>query len=215
MTAADRFRVNEFLDAGAAFVKRFNVALVAIVVVVAMALFLWHSAKAEGERIGRGAAESVMRAMLADSSRVIESRVDARYQAIAFAEKAQTAAAASHQTARAKIVLVSDTVVQSPRHGYDRRLGPAGDRSGNRGERHAPSSRLRRDRTLPRAARRRLKRSGRVAAPRLARRGGAKAGAPLAVWIQVRRDRGRRRRRLAGLPSPLEAYHGRRQMEVL
>lgn len=115
MTAADRFRVNEFLDAGAAFVKRFNVALVAIVVVVAMALFLWHSAKAEGERIGRGAAESVMRAMLADSARVIESRVDARYQAIAFAEKAQTAAATTHQTARAKIVLVSDTVVRIAR----------------------------------------------------------------------------------------------------
>jgi hypothetical protein len=112
MTAADRFRVNEFLDAGAAFVKRFNVALVAIIVLAGAGVFLWHSAKAEGERIGRGAAESVMRAMLADSSRVIESRVDARYQAIAFAEKAQTAAAASHQTARAKIVLVSDTVVQ-------------------------------------------------------------------------------------------------------
>jgi hypothetical protein len=115
MTAADRARVNEFLDAGAAFVRRFNVALVMIIIVAAAGVFLWHSAKAEGERIGRGAAESVMRAMLADSARVIESRVDARYQAIAFAEKAQAAAAASHQTARAKIVLVSDTIVQIAR----------------------------------------------------------------------------------------------------
>jgi hypothetical protein len=108
MNAADRNRWRNTVDRVGDFVGRFQLAIM----LAACVLLVGYCAGFHGRRSGRDEAAAVMRAALADSSRVIEQRVDARYQAIAFAENASANARAIHQTARTKITVVSDTVVR-------------------------------------------------------------------------------------------------------
>lgn len=90
----------------------FNMVLVASLIVAGVG---YCTGQSHGEQIAREAATSTIRAALADSSQAIEARVNARYQAIAFAEKSRAAASDIHQQARTKIRVVSDTVLQVAR----------------------------------------------------------------------------------------------------
>lgn len=88
-----------------------NVFLACGAALAIVAGFSYCQGKSTGEAIARESAIAVMRLAIADSSKVIEARVDARYQAIAFQDKAVAAARDLHTTSRDKIRVVSDTVL--------------------------------------------------------------------------------------------------------
>lgn len=111
MTAAQRAAWNARVDVVAAFISRCNAALVVIAIALVIGVYLYRSAKSEGERIGRDAVHMVIVAALADSSRVIEARLGARRDSIDVAAMVSAAAREIYIPARAKIVLQSDTVV--------------------------------------------------------------------------------------------------------
>jgi hypothetical protein len=108
VTAADGIARVLRYDAWSKYLTTLNMTVVAILLVGGVG---YCSGRSNGEQIGRQAVSAVIRTALADSSRAIEARVDARYQALAFAEQARTAASDLHTAARQTIRLVSDTVV--------------------------------------------------------------------------------------------------------
>lgn len=112
MIAADRALWRERFDALGRFWSVGNILLAGGVAMAIVSGFSYYRGKSTAEAMGLLAANAVIRKSLADSSKAIEQRIDARYQSIAFAERASANARAIHQTARAKITLVSDTVVR-------------------------------------------------------------------------------------------------------
>ena len=109
MMAADGIEHVLTVDAWRRVVSRFNT----VVVLLAVAGILGYcSGHARGEASARSAVADSVRKVLADSSKAIEARIEARAPSLLATAQQALAARAMHADARAKVIVVSDTVLR-------------------------------------------------------------------------------------------------------
>lgn len=101
-------RIQRYGSVAGDFVGRYQLAIMFVGVVV---LLGYCAGKSSGASDARTHVADSVRQVLADSSHAIEVRLTARQAALDFAQQASEAARAIHQPARAKIRVISDTVL--------------------------------------------------------------------------------------------------------